>query len=85
MGFRLPSSELHSAVPLRIRGFYDSVGTNVIIAPKQIVDLHGSDYDVDALFMIIREYQKDGDNRTNIPIGYKKMMKLENMNLIINI
>jgi len=76
LGFRLPSSDLHSAVPLRIKGFYDSKGTNVIIAPKEIVNLHGSDYDVDALFMLIREYEKDSNgNRTNVPIGYKKDSK----------
>lgn len=67
LGFRLPSSELHSAIPLKIVGFYDAQGTNVIIAPKEIVALHGSDYDVDALYVIRREYDKDGN-----PIGYKK-------------
>lgn len=51
-GFRIPSTELHSAIPMKIVGTYDSKGTNVIIAPKEIVALHGSDYDVDSLFIV---------------------------------
>lgn len=56
MGFRIPSTELHSAVPLRIVGTYSPAGkSNVIIAPKELVPIHGSDFDVDALFVIMRE------------------------------
>ena len=54
LGFRIPSSELHSAVPLRIVGFYDNANSNAIIVADQIVALHGSDYDVDSLFVITR-------------------------------
>lgn len=54
-GFRIPSTELHSAVPLRIVDYYDDHGTNVIIAPRELVPLHGSDFDVDSLFIVERE------------------------------
>lgn len=59
LGFRIPSSELHSAVPLKVVGFYNSSNLgmdNVIIAPRELVPLHGSDFDVDALYIIRREY-----------------------------
>jgi hypothetical protein len=49
LGFRIPSSEMHSAVPMKIVGFYDSQGTNVVIAPDILVVLHGSDFDIDSL------------------------------------
>lgn len=51
-GFRIPSTELHSGVPMKVVGTYDARGTNVVIAPKEIVALHGSDYDVDSLFVV---------------------------------
>ena len=54
MGFRIPSTELHSAVPLKVVGTYPSKGSNIVIAPKELVALHGSDFDVDALFVITR-------------------------------
>jgi len=66
-GFRLPSSEMHSAVPLRVVGFYDTLDTNVVVAPKELVPLHGSDFDVDELFVISRVLNDKGD-----PIGYSK-------------
>jgi hypothetical protein len=53
LGFRLPSTELHSAVPLRIKGWYPNKhGDNNIIAPKELVLLHGSDFDIDALYTV---------------------------------
>src|SRR5690606_1446271 len=73
----------------KIVGFYDSEGSNVIIAPKELVPLHGSDFDVDALFVIRRpSFKKDyvfNDYSAGIdstlqkrfkggsPIGYKKI------------
>src|SRR5690606_12223984 len=37
MGFRIPSTELHSSIALKVAGFYDSKGSNVIIAPPELV------------------------------------------------
>lgn len=62
LGFRIPSTELHSAVPLRVVGVYSAKLTNVIIAPKELVAIHGSDFDVDALFVVTKELFKTGDN-----------------------
>jgi hypothetical protein len=55
MGFRIPSTELHSAVALKVVDTYDERGSSMVIAPKELVPLHGSDFDVDSLFMITRE------------------------------
>lgn len=59
-GFRTPSTGLHSAIPLKIVGVYDDQGTNVIIVPREIVALHGSDYDVDQLTVITRVTDSEG-------------------------
>lgn len=60
VGYRIPSTELHSAIPFKIVGTYSNENTNVIIAPKDIVAIHGSDFDVDALFVISRDiFTKD--------------------------
>lgn len=62
IGFRIPSTELHSAVPFRVVGTYSNLDTNVIIAPKELVPIHGSDFDVDALFVITRENYDANNN-----------------------
>jgi hypothetical protein len=48
VGFRIPSTNYHSAVPMKVVGFYPvpkggSAKGNVIIAPSLIVYYHGSD------------------------------------------
>lgn len=55
MGYRIPSTELHSAIAIKVAGYYDSKGSNVIVAPPELVKQHGSDFDVDALYVISRE------------------------------
>ena len=61
VGFRIPSSNYHSLLALKVKGFYPvppaSQG-NVVIAPSPIVYYHGSDYDVDTLFIIRKESWK---------------------------
>ena len=61
MGFRIPSTELHSSVALKVVGFYDAQNTNVVIAPKEMQTIHGSDFDVDALFVIRKAHSSDKD------------------------
>lgn len=79
MGFRIPSTELHSSVPLKVVGFYDDKGSNVVVAPAELVAQHGSDFDVDSLSVITRELAssdawENGSDRKIIdkaqPIGY---------------
>lgn len=52
VGFRIPSTELHSAIAVEVVGIYDAKGTNVIIAPDLLVALHGSDHDGDSLSVL---------------------------------
>ena len=54
-GLRIPTTGIHSAVPLQVKGFYDSDSDiNGIIVPPDIVQRHGSDFDVDSLFVVSR-------------------------------
>lgn len=77
LGFRIPSTWLHSALPIKIIGFYPAnKDTNFVIVPKEIVALHGSDYDVDKLYILRRErYEQDQTivyNNQEYQIGRKK-------------
>ena len=61
LGFRIPSSDIHSGIAMKVVGFYTTPDVNVIIAPDLLVALHGSDFDVDSLFVIKREKDTNGD------------------------
>jgi hypothetical protein len=58
VGFRIPSTNYHSGIAARVVGFYPASAnskSNIIIAPSLIVYYHGSDYDVDGLFIIKKQ------------------------------
>ena len=72
LGVRIPTTGIHSALPMKIVGFSD-LNSNTVIAPQEIVPLHGSDYDVDSLFILHNDVAKEEitvgeDNR----VLYKK-------------
>lgn len=77
MGFRIPSTGLHSSIALQVVGYYDSKDSNVIIAPPELVIQHGSDFDVDSLYVLGREviqgdtYKDLGFPNGSVP-GYDK-------------
>lgn len=54
MAVRIPTTGIHSAVAIKIVATTEE-GFNRIIAPEELVALHGSDFDIDALFSIRRE------------------------------
>lgn len=76
LGFRIPSSEMHSAIAFKVVGFH-SLDSNVIIAPQVLVELHGSDFDVDALYFIKREKFIKSDSGKNIKAPEKKGIEKE--------
>ncbi|HAH26003.1 MAG TPA: hypothetical protein DCL77_19955 [Prolixibacteraceae bacterium] len=76
LAFRIPSSELHSAVALKIVGFSEpmvlsgkTTQNNMIILPKELMPIMGHDFDIDAFFVLQKQWVKQGD-KTIYP-GYK--------------
>lgn len=49
IAYRTPSDDLHSAVPLRIKGFMSKNSGASIIMPKDVMKLTGHDYDGDKM------------------------------------
>jgi hypothetical protein len=60
IGFRIPSTDIHSAVILKVASVYDT-DSSIVIAPREIGFFHGSDYDVDKLFVIREQLVSDTD------------------------
>ena len=58
MAVRIPTTGIHSAIAFKIVGSTEE-GYNRIIAPEELVAIHGSDFDIDALFAIRREMFDD--------------------------
>lgn len=75
LGFRIPTSELHSATALRVVGIYTNELTNVVIGPKELVPIQGVDFDVDAMFLITREVTSDKHLRLFKTSLYKEYLE----------
>lgn len=95
-GFRIPSSDLHSSVPMKIIGFYPSKSEdNIAIIPAEIINIHGADFDVDSLFVVRPGIYKgtedsenlSGNNDQNELTGENKgteyKTKFQNSNVVI--
>lgn len=55
IGVRIPTTEIHSATPFEIVGFFDESDTNAIVVPAELLKVTGADLDVDSIFVIRRE------------------------------
>lgn len=54
MGVRIPSTAKNNAILFEVAGFLKT-HSNVIIAPQEIVKIHGSDYDIDKLKVFFKK------------------------------
>ena len=60
-GHRIPTQSHHSMIPFKIVEFLPEYYGSVIIVPKEVVYLAGSDFDVDSLFVYRHSfYKQDG-------------------------
>lgn len=55
---RIPTTGIHSAIPFKVVASVNTT-SNIIIAPEELVALHGSDFDVDSLFAVRTELLVD--------------------------
>jgi len=67
LGFRIPYQGPNSGLPVEIVGFMDPSFYNLAFVPDEIVSQMGSDFDVDKLNTMLRQYTLDEDgNLTRI-------------------
>lgn len=60
-GVRIPSQDKHSTVNIRVVGFLPSFYGSVIVAPHELIEISGADFDVDKLYAQIKEWYTDKD------------------------
>lgn len=68
IGYRIPTEDKYSMAPLRIKGFIPKSAGEVVILPKEITLLSGSDFDIDKLYIIIKDFL-----RTKKKVNYDKI------------
>ncbi len=59
VGYRVPTEYHYSMAPLIVKGFVPQVNGSMIMLPKEITTLSGSDFDVDKLFLFLPSFRKE--------------------------
>lgn len=58
IGYRIPTEDKYSMMPIKIVGFVPKFCGQIIMLPKEITNLTGSDFDIDKLFVMLKEFNK---------------------------
>lgn len=74
-GIRIPSQDKHSAIGIRIVDFLPVFYGSVVIAPNELIEISGADFDVDKLYNSIKEFFYDKKNKQFVEYGSGKTDK----------
>lgn len=58
IGYRIPTEDKYSMVPLKIKGFVPKAAGQVIMMPKEITYLTGSDFDIDKMYLMLKSFDE---------------------------
>lgn len=61
IGYRIPTEDKYSMIPLKIIGFLPSTLSSSIMLPLDWVAISGSDFDADKLYMMVKELEEDNE------------------------
>lgn len=71
IGYRIPSEDMHSILPLIVKGFLPQSRGSAIVVAKEIVTLTGGDNDIDKLFLMIKHINKTAEQGGKLmPVPY---------------
>lgn len=81
IGYRIPTEDKYSMIPIRVKGYLPRQVGSVIILPEDIVTTTGSDYDVDKIYVMYHtlEFKNVYDNKALLDTFYKSHPEIVNL------
>lgn len=64
ISYRIPTEDKYSIVPVKIKGFMPKVSGEAIMMPKEITLLTGSDFDVDKMYVMLKSFERNYNQKT---------------------
>ena len=61
IGYRIPTEDKYSMLPLKIVGFVPKAAGQVIMMPQEITYLTGSDFDIDKMYIMMKAFEINKD------------------------
>ena len=79
IGYRIPTEDKYSMLPLKVVGFLPQSCSSTIMLPADWIAISGSDFDVDKLYMMFRELYTDSEGNLGIvSYDYSKLPQEQN-------
>ena len=72
VGYRVPTEDKYSMIPLYIKGFLPQQNGSAIMMPAEITSTTGSDFDIDKLFIMLPEFRTIKYNMDAAKKAYNK-------------
>lgn len=57
IGYRIPTEDKYSIVPIKIKGFLDQRTGGAIMLPAEITSVTGADFDIDKMYVMLPEFK----------------------------
>ena len=58
IGYRIPTEDKYSIIPIKIKGFLPITAGAAMILPTDFITMSGTDFDIDKLFLMKRSYDR---------------------------
>lgn len=58
IGYRIPTEDKYSIMPIKVMGFMPVTAGTTIMLPADIITMSGTDFDIDKLFLMIKEFER---------------------------
>ena len=75
IGYRIPTEDTYSMVPIKIAGFVPKAAGEAVMLPKEITLLSGSDFDIDKLYIMMPEIVKAEYNEDEARDYYRRYVE----------
>jgi hypothetical protein len=74
IGYRIPTEDKYSMLPLKVKGFLPASAGGAIMLPMEITTISGSDFDIDKLYLMMPEFETslDGQDTRKVNYDYNK-------------
>lgn len=76
IGYRIPTEDKYSILPLKIVGFVPKAAGEVIMMPKEITLLTGSDFDIDKLYVMRKAFRMEYVDETQYGVTDETVKKI---------
>ena len=79
IAYRIPTEDKYSMIPIRVKGFLPRNAGGNIMLPKEITTITGSDFDIDKMYIMLKEFKYDNKENKFKVVDYLQGKKLNDV------